>query len=117
MIGDARYDLAQVGFGIDAVQLCRLCRAPDYAEPLHPAVGDGGFRGSLPGIVLLSSLCGSTEEAEMTTSAYFRNEKSLRRIHEGPLGIYVDQYAARMTVDGYGRQSGWYCLGLVSDFS
>jgi site-specific recombinase XerD len=53
----------------------------------------------------------------MTTSAHFRNEKSLRRIHEGPLGIYVDQYAARMTVDGYGRQSGWYCLGLVSDFS
>jgi len=66
---------------------------------------------------LLSPLFGSTEEAEMTTSAYFRNEKSLRRVHEGPLGIYVDQYAARMTVDGYGRQSGWYCLSLVSDFS
>lgn len=32
VIGDAREHVAKVGFGIDAVQLGRLCRAPDYAE-------------------------------------------------------------------------------------
>jgi len=39
MVGDTADDLAQVSFGIDAVKLGGLCRAPNYAEqssfPLH----------------------------------------------------------------------------------
>jgi site-specific recombinase XerD len=53
----------------------------------------------------------------MTASAYFDNAKSLQKVYDGPLGPYVDLYAARMTKDGYGRQSGWYRVGLVGDFS
>jgi hypothetical protein len=32
VIGDAANHFAQVGFGIDAVELCGLCRSPNYAE-------------------------------------------------------------------------------------
>jgi hypothetical protein len=32
MIGDVRQHMLQIGFGIEAVELGRSCRAPDYAE-------------------------------------------------------------------------------------
>jgi hypothetical protein len=30
--GEAVDDVGEVGFGIEAVQLCALCRTPNYAE-------------------------------------------------------------------------------------
>ncbi len=36
----------------------------------------------------------------MTTTAYFRYSKVLRRVHEGPLGVHIDTYAARLLREG-----------------
>jgi hypothetical protein len=32
MVGDAREDVGKLRLRIDAVHLCRLCRAPNYTE-------------------------------------------------------------------------------------
>lgn len=53
----------------------------------------------------------------MTTSAYFSKAKLLQRLHEGPLGIHIDMYAARLQQEGHCRQSGWRCLRVVGDYS
>jgi site-specific recombinase XerD len=53
----------------------------------------------------------------MTTSAYFSSGKMLRRLHEGPLGVHVDLYSARLLKEGHCRQSACRCLRVVGDFS
>lgn len=53
----------------------------------------------------------------MTANAYFRFPKVLRRLHEGPLGDYVDLYAAQLLREGHCYQSGARCIRIVSDFS
>jgi len=53
----------------------------------------------------------------MTTSAYFSSGKTLRRLHEGPLGVHVDLYSARLLKEGHCRQSACRCLRVVGDFS
>ncbi len=53
----------------------------------------------------------------MTTTAYFENTKVLHRLHEGPLGIYIDLYAERLVREGHCYQSGARCIRIVSDFS
>lgn len=53
----------------------------------------------------------------MTVSAYVTTPALQRRLHEGPLGIYIDLYAAQLLKDGHCRQSAWRCLRVVSDFS
>ena len=42
----------------------------------------------------------------MTTTAYFRYSKVLRRVHEGPLGVHIDIYTARLLREGHCYQSG-----------
>jgi site-specific recombinase XerD len=38
-------------------------------------------------------------------------------LHEGPLGVHIDLYAARLISEGHCYQSGARCLRLVGDFS
>ena len=47
---EAVEDVSEVGFGIEAVQFCALCRTPNYAE--RPGGGHGRCHGC-------STLCGS----------------------------------------------------------
>jgi hypothetical protein len=53
----------------------------------------------------------------MTTNAYFKFSKVIRRLHEGPLGDYVDLYAAQLLREGHCYQSGARCIRIVDDFS
>ncbi len=53
----------------------------------------------------------------MTTSAYFPRAKMQQRLHEGPLGVHIDLYAARLLKEGHCRQSAWRGLRVVCDFS
>jgi hypothetical protein len=53
----------------------------------------------------------------MATSAYFKSSKMLQRLHEGPLGGYIDLYSSRLLKEGHCRQSAWRCLRVVGDFS
>jgi site-specific recombinase XerD len=53
----------------------------------------------------------------MTTGAYFSRAANLQRLHEGPLGIYIDLYASHLVREGYRRPTAWRCLRLVADFS
>jgi site-specific recombinase XerD len=53
----------------------------------------------------------------MTTSAYFSRAGNRQRLHEGPLGDYVDEYASRLVGEGYRRPTAWRCLRLIGDFS
>ena len=53
----------------------------------------------------------------MTTTAYFKNSKVLRRLREGPLGVHIDVYAARLLREGHCYQSGARCIRVVGDFS
>ncbi len=53
----------------------------------------------------------------MTVNAYFKLTKVLRRLHEGPLGDYVDLYAAQLLREGHCYQSGARCIRIVGDFS
>jgi hypothetical protein len=53
----------------------------------------------------------------MTVNAYVTTPTLQRRLHEGPLGMHIDLYAAQLLNEGHCRQSAWRCLRVVSDFS
>jgi hypothetical protein len=53
----------------------------------------------------------------MTTSAYYSGPKILQRLREGPLGVHIDIYAAKLLEEGHCRQSAWRSLRVVCDFS
>ena len=53
----------------------------------------------------------------MITAAYFQDSKVLRRLHEGPLGVHIDVYAARILREGHCHQSGARCIPVVGDLS
>jgi len=53
----------------------------------------------------------------MTTSAYITHPKNLRHLHEGPLGRYLDAFAARLLKEGHGQQSAWRNLRVAGDYS
>lgn len=53
----------------------------------------------------------------MTISAYFSRAGNRRRLHDGPLGVCIDAYAARLVGQGYRRSTAWRSLHLVGDFS
>lgn len=53
----------------------------------------------------------------MTAATYFRDSKVLRRLREGPLGVHIDLYAARLLREGHCYQSGARCIRVVGDFS
>jgi site-specific recombinase XerD len=53
----------------------------------------------------------------MTVTAYFSRAKILLQLRESPVGAYIDLYAARLTRDGYGKQSGCQSLRAVGAFN
>ncbi|CAO3425094.1 site-specific integrase [Azospirillum doebereinerae] len=53
----------------------------------------------------------------MTISAYFSRAGNRRRLYDGPLGVCIDAYAARLVGEGYRRSTAWRSLRLVGDFS
>ncbi len=50
-------------------------------------------------------------------SLFFKNPETLRRMHGGPLGAYIDDYAAELRAEGYAQQSAELQIRLVADFS
>jgi hypothetical protein len=53
----------------------------------------------------------------MTAAAYFSSPKTLRRIHQGPLGPYVDDFASWLREQGYSRSSGRGTVRAVGNWS
>lgn len=49
------------------------------------------------------------------TIPFFTNPHTLHRLHEGPLGAYVDAYAALLQDQGYSRQSARHQLQLLAE--
>jgi site-specific recombinase XerD len=48
---------------------------------------------------------------------FFPNPRVHRRMHDGPLGSYVDSYAAEIRAEGYASYSAILQIRLVADFS
>ena len=53
----------------------------------------------------------------MNTAAYFSAPKTLRRIHAGPLGPYVDEFASWLQEQHYSRSSGQTSVRAVANWS
>jgi site-specific recombinase XerD len=53
----------------------------------------------------------------MNTAAYFAAPKTLRRIHQGPLGPYVDDFAGGLQEQRYSRSSGRGAVRAVANWS
>lgn len=53
----------------------------------------------------------------MNTSTVFKFPSVIRRLHDGPLGIYIDAYEALLHEQGYSRASTCVHLRIVADFS
>ena len=53
----------------------------------------------------------------MSTSSFFKFDKVIRRLHEGPLGAHIDAYAALLQEQGYTRASACVHLKIVNDLS
>lgn len=53
----------------------------------------------------------------MNTVAYFSAPKTLRRIHAGPLGPYVDEFASWLQEQHYSRSSGQTSVRAVANWS
>jgi integrase/recombinase XerD len=51
------------------------------------------------------------------THHFFRDPQTVQRLHEGPLGPYIDAFAAEMHAEGYAHQSAELQIRLVADFS
>ncbi|MGA8554872.1 MAG: hypothetical protein WB630_10675 [Candidatus Acidiferrales bacterium] len=47
----------------------------------------------------------------------FKDPKTCQRMHEGPLGQYVDSYAAEMYEQGYCKAAAKSQIRLVADLS
>jgi integrase/recombinase XerD len=50
-------------------------------------------------------------------SLFIKNRETLLRLHEGPLGPYIDDYAAELQEEGYAQHSAELRIGLVADFN
>lgn len=46
----------------------------------------------------------------------YKDQRTLKRMREGPLGAYVDVFARQMLNEGYARTSARYAMQLVADF-
>ena len=53
----------------------------------------------------------------MSTAALFVFPKTLRRMHHGPLGVYMDEFAALLQLQGYSRKPACEMIRVVADFS
>lgn len=53
----------------------------------------------------------------MTTATFIKKPKRLRRLTEGPLGVHIDLFSARLLKEGHCQQSAWRNIKVVGDFS
>lgn len=53
----------------------------------------------------------------MSAAAFFKFSSTLRRMHQGPLGVYIDEFAALLQQQGYSRHSSCEMIRVVADFS
>ena len=53
----------------------------------------------------------------MSVSAFFKCKETITRLHEGPLGIYIDAYADRLVAKGHCYQSGARNIRVAADYS
>lgn len=51
------------------------------------------------------------------THHFFRDPRTVERLHEGPLGPYIDAFAAEMHAEGYAQQTAEFHIRLVAGFS
>src|ERR1700730_10320000 len=51
------------------------------------------------------------------TNQFFKHSKTIQRIHKGPLGAYVDDYAALLYEQGYGLQGARRRIRLMAVLS
>src|SRR5262249_42861890 len=54
---------------------------------------------------------------EQIMEQFFKDPQTLLRLHEGPLGPFIESFAERLTDQGYARYSIRYQLRLVANFS
>ncbi|HEY3391868.1 MAG TPA: site-specific integrase [Lacipirellulaceae bacterium] len=53
----------------------------------------------------------------MATATLIKKPRRLRRLEEGPLGVYIDLFSARLLKEGHCQQSAWRNIKVVGDFS
>jgi site-specific recombinase XerD len=53
----------------------------------------------------------------MATATFIKKPKRLRRLREGPLGVHIDLFAARLLREGHCQQSAWRNIRVAGDFS
>jgi hypothetical protein len=55
----------------------------------------------------------------MTVTAFFSPARPsiIRRLHDGPLGSYIDECAARLAEQGFSRETALRTLRLIADLS
>jgi hypothetical protein len=51
------------------------------------------------------------------THHFFRDPRTVQRLHEGPLGPYLEAFAAEMHAEGYAQETAELQIRLVADFS
>src|SRR3990170_2795084 len=77
----------------------------------------GLLQSCAPGIVrCLLPVTHFTRRRHMTHH-FFRDPRTVQRLHEGPLGPYIDAFAAEMHAEGYAQQTAELQIRLVADFS
>jgi site-specific recombinase XerD len=52
----------------------------------------------------------------MTTAAFIKKPRRLRRIQEGPLGAYLELFSQRLLREGHCQQSAWRNIRVIDDF-
>jgi site-specific recombinase XerD len=53
----------------------------------------------------------------MTTAIFIKKPKRRRRLQEGPLGVHIDLFSARLLSEGHCQQSAWRNIRVAGDFS
>jgi site-specific recombinase XerD len=65
----------------------------------------------------MSSLSSRGKGEDMSTSAFFALPKTLRHLHEGPLGAHIDGYASRLLEQGFSPARARDKIRLIADLS
>lgn len=53
----------------------------------------------------------------MSVLAFFKCKKTIARLHEGPLGPYLEAFAALLASEGHCYQSGARNIRVAADYS
>ena len=53
----------------------------------------------------------------MSVTAFFKCERTINRLQQGPLGVYMDVYAKRLVAEGHCYQSGARGIRVAADYS